>query len=65
MSLSSGGLTGVVVAIMILVRPANVLLGWVGIRLVALALIVVSLPVRKGGAIAINWLVAWREEDAG
>jgi uncharacterized protein (DUF983 family) len=64
MYLSTAGLTGVVVVIMILVRPANLLLGRVGVVAIALTLIVASLPVRKGIAIAINWLVGLGSTEA-
>ena len=65
MYLSTAGLTGVVVVTMIVVRPANLLLGRVGVVVIALALIVASLPLRKGVAIAINWLATHGSENAG
>jgi uncharacterized protein (DUF983 family) len=57
---STAGLTGVVVVGLILARPANLMLGRVALGAVALALIVASLPFRKGAAIALNWLIAAR-----
>ena len=55
-------LTGAVLVLLIVVRPGNLMLGRVAIGAIALLVIVVSLPFRKGAAIAVNWLVAARTD---
>jgi len=57
---STAALTGAVVIALIVARPSNLLLGRFVLGAVALAVIVASLPSRKGAAIAVNWLVAAR-----
>ena len=59
---STAGLTGAVLVLLIVLRPAKLLLGRVAIGLVAIVVIVVSLPFRKGAAIALNWLIASRSD---
>jgi len=59
---STAGLTGAVLVLLIVVRPGNLLLGRVAIGAIALLVIVISLPFRKGAAIAINWLIAARTD---
>jgi uncharacterized protein (DUF983 family) len=58
--LSTAGLTGVVVVAMLVVRPLNLWLGRLGLVVVAAALIPLSLPPRKGLAIALNYLIETR-----
>jgi uncharacterized protein (DUF983 family) len=60
MYFSTAGLTGVVVIGLIVARPSNLMLGRATLAACALAVIVLSLPFRKGAAIAVNWLVATR-----
>ena len=60
---STAALTGVVVIVLILARPRNLLLGRFMLGAAALAVIVASLPYRKGAAIAVNWLIATRSGD--
>jgi uncharacterized protein (DUF983 family) len=57
---STAGLTGLVVVALITARPANLLLGRLTLGIVAAAVIVASLPSRKGAAVAVNWLVSVR-----
>ena len=57
---STAGLTGAVVIGLIVARPENPLLGRFVLGAIALAVIVLSLPFRKGAAIALNWLIATR-----
>jgi uncharacterized protein (DUF983 family) len=63
---STAGLTGVVVIGLIVARPQNLMLGRFALGAIALAVIVLTLPFRKGAAIALNWLIATRggAEDA-
>jgi uncharacterized protein (DUF983 family) len=60
MYFSTAGLTGVVLIGLIVARPHNRPLGRVVLGTAALTLIVLSLPFRKGVAIAVNWLVETR-----
>jgi uncharacterized protein (DUF983 family) len=62
---STAGLTGAVLVLLIVLRPANLLLGRVAIGLIAAVAIVASLPFRKGAAIAVNWLIASRTDPEG
>jgi len=57
MYVSTAALTGVVVVLMILVRPSNLAAGRAVVAVIALGLIVASLPARKGMAVAINYIV--------
>jgi uncharacterized protein (DUF983 family) len=57
MYMTTAGLTGVLVVTMFLLRPAVVWLGQVAICAAALVLIVLTLPLRKGIAVAINYLL--------
>jgi len=56
MYISTAGITGVFVAIMLLVRPPQVWIGQLIVLPLALLLIGGSLPVRKGLAIALDYL---------
>jgi uncharacterized protein (DUF983 family) len=62
---STAALTGLVVIALIVARPRNLLLGRFMLGTVALAVIVASLPCRKGAAIAANWLIASRDGTDG
>lgn len=53
---STAMLTGVIVILMFLIRPANLWLGRLVVFATALVLIVLSLPYRKGIALAIDYL---------
>lgn len=57
MYLSTAGLTGVVIVGMLLLRPANLVLGRFTLAAAATAAIVLTLPPRKGAAIALNYFV--------
>jgi len=57
MYMTTAGLTGVLVVTMFLIRPRAVWLGQLGIAVAALMLIVLSLPFRKGLAVAVNYLL--------
>lgn len=62
---STAGLTGAVVIGLIVARPQNLMLGRFVLGAIALAVIVVTLPFRKGAAIAVNWLIATRSGGDG
>ncbi|HYC54916.1 MAG TPA: DUF983 domain-containing protein [Candidatus Binatia bacterium] len=55
--LSTAGMTGVIVILMLLVRPASLMVGNLVLVVVATAAIVLTLPYRKGVAVALSyWL---------
>ena len=56
MYVSTAGLTGLIVFGMIYLRPVDVLLGRWTVFAIALTMIPLSLPFRKGLAVAINYL---------
>ena len=60
MYLSTAGLTGVVIVGMLVFRPANLTLGRVTLAASATAAIVLTLPARKGAAIALNYFIESR-----
>ena len=60
--LTTAGLTGVVIVAMLLVRPASLLGGRLVLASLAAALIVGTLPLRKGIGVAVDYLL--REPDA-
>jgi uncharacterized protein (DUF983 family) len=62
---STAGLTGAVVIGLIVARPQNLMLGRFVLGAIALAVIVLTLPFRKGAAIALNWLIATRAGGDG
>lgn len=62
MYISTAGLTGVIVLGMLILRPERMWVGWSVVLPVALALIVGSLPFRKGLAMAIEHVVDRRVE---
>jgi hypothetical protein len=53
-------MTGVVVVGVVLLRPFNVFVGRIVLVCIAMALIVLTLPIRKGVAIALNHYVDLR-----
>lgn len=57
MYMTTAGLTGLLVVGMFLIRPQLVWIGQLVICGLALVLIVLSLPFRKGIAVALNYLV--------
>jgi uncharacterized protein (DUF983 family) len=57
MYMTTAGLTGVLVVAMFLIRPRLVWVGQLVISAAALVLIVLSLPFRKGIAVALSYLV--------
>jgi hypothetical protein len=50
-------MTGVVVVGVVVLRPFNVFVGRIVLACIAMALIVLTLPIRKGVAIALNHYV--------
>ncbi len=65
MYLSTAGLTGLFVAVMLLVRPEDLFAGRLVLFVAAVLAIVASLPIRKGMAIAVEYLVSrsWDADD--
>ena len=57
MYMSTAGLTGVLVVIMFLLRPRVLWVGQAIVMAAALALMGLSLPLRKGVAVALDYLV--------
>lgn len=57
MYVSSAGLTGLFFAALFLMKPTNVLIGEVIVLPLALIVIVGTLPLRKGIAVALEYLV--------
>lgn len=65
MYMSTAGLTGTIVVLMFLLRPRVL---WVGQALVVIAAVLViglSLPLRKGLAIALDYLITRKREEPG
>jgi uncharacterized protein (DUF983 family) len=62
--LTTAGLTGVVVVGMLLLRPLNLLVGRFALVVIAILVIVCSLPSRKGMAIAFNYFIELRSLHA-
>jgi uncharacterized protein (DUF983 family) len=58
--LSTAGLTGVVIVGMLVLRPANMAIGRFTLAIAATTAIVLTLPSRKGGAIALNYFIEVR-----
>jgi uncharacterized protein (DUF983 family) len=58
MYMSTAGLTGVLVVIMFLIRPRVLWVGQAVVMVVALLLMGLSLPLRKGVAVALDYLVS-------
>jgi uncharacterized protein (DUF983 family) len=57
MYMSTAGLTGVLVVCMFLLRPGIVWLGQIAVAAAALVVIGLTLPYRKGVAVAIDYLI--------
>ena len=57
MYMSTAGLTGLLVVIMFLLRPRALWIGQVLVAVAAVAVIGLSLPYRKGIAVALDYLV--------
>lgn len=60
MYMTTAGLTGVLVVIMFLLRPAVIWIGQVAVFAAAVLAIVLSLPHRKGIAVALDYLIERR-----
>jgi len=60
MYLSTAGLTGVVIVGMLVLRPANLTLGRFTLAAAATTAIVLTLPARKGAAVALNYFIEVR-----
>jgi len=63
MYMTTAGLTGVLVVAMFLIRPRIVWLGQAAICAAALVLIVLSLPFRKGIAVAVLYLIQRNRDE--
>lgn len=63
MYMSTAGLTGTLVVIMFLLRPRVLWVGQVLVVIAAVAVIGLSLPLRKGVAIALDYLVTRKREE--
>jgi uncharacterized protein (DUF983 family) len=63
MYMSTAGLTGVLVVCMFLLRPRIVWLGQIVVCAAALLVIGLTLPYRKGIAVALDYLVERRTEE--
>lgn len=61
MYMSTAGLTGMIVVIMFLLRPRVLWVGQVLVVIAAVAVIGLSLPLRKGVAIALDYLLTRAE----
>lgn len=55
MYMTTGFFTGVMIAAMFIIKPANILVGQVIVGSIGLALIVATLPIRKSMAIALDF----------
>jgi uncharacterized protein (DUF983 family) len=60
MYMTTAGLTGVLVVVMFLVRPRVVWLGQLAVLAAAVVVIGLSLPYRKGVAVALDYLIERR-----
>lgn len=58
MYMSTAGLTGMLVVIMFLLRPRVLWVGQILVLVAALAVMGLSLPLRKGVAVALDYLVS-------
>ena len=58
--LSTAGLTGLVIVGMLVLRPANVVIGRLTLATAATTAIVLTLPSRKGAAVALNYFIEVR-----
>jgi uncharacterized protein (DUF983 family) len=64
MYMSTAGLTGFLVVCMFLLRPRIVWLGQIAVAAIALVVIGLTLPYRKGIAVALDYLVERRTSGA-
>jgi uncharacterized protein (DUF983 family) len=62
MYMSTAAITGLFVIAMLLIRPRSLLLGRIGIGVTALLVFLVTNPIRKGIAIALDYYVDTRSE---
>ena len=60
MYMTTAGLTGVLVVLMFLIRPAVVWVGQIAVAIAAVVVIGATLPLRKGLAVALDYLVERR-----
>jgi len=60
MYMSTAGLTGTIVVIMFLLRPRVLWVGQLLVMIAAVAVIGLTLPLRKGVAIALDYLITRR-----
>ena len=60
MYMTTAGLTGTLIVAMFLIRPRVVWIGQVAVLLAAFVLIGLTLPLRKGLAVALDYLVERR-----
>ena len=58
MYMSTAGMTGLLVVIMFLIRPRVLWVGQAVVMVTALVLMLLSLPMRKGIAVALDYLVS-------
>ncbi|HWN42429.1 MAG TPA: DUF983 domain-containing protein [Thermoanaerobaculia bacterium] len=65
MYMSTAGLTGTIVVIMFLLRPRVLWVGQLLVMVAAVLVIGVSLPLRKGVAIALDYLITRNREEQG
>jgi uncharacterized protein (DUF983 family) len=63
MYMSTAGLTGSIVVLMFLLRPRVLWIGQVLVVLAAVVVIGLSLPLRKGFAVALDYLISRRTEE--
>ena len=63
MYMSTAGLSGVLVVLMFLMRPRILWIGQLVVCLAAIGLIGLSLPYRKGIAVALDYLVGRKSSD--
>jgi len=60
MYMTTAGLTGVLVVLMFLVRPRTIWVGQIVILAAAIVVIGLSIPLRKGVAVALDYLIELR-----
>ena len=65
MYMSTAGLTGTIVVIMFLLRPRVLWVGQLLVMVAAVLVIGLSLPLRKGVAIALDYLLTRGREEKG
>ena len=65
MYITTAGMTGLIVVVMLLIRPSNLFVGRVVLVCASASLIVGTLPYRKGLAIAIESFIRYTRGDSG